>query len=329
MSQAIMDSYYDSFARRLEEQEKVHKEMAAGTYRPRFVRIVQKRLSRDKDARMTIAGEGGCGKSTLALVLGERLNPSLYIDKYQEAVDVAVCFSGKQYLAGVRTLPSLYPGSPDPLERTVLDYDEPAQSWYHRQFMTEANQILAKTMIGYRYKKFVTPLSVPNVDLLDVDALRLMNWFIWVSEQGIAEVYRVMVQKFGGLPWYKTVINTLRFPKPHAKLWHAYEKKKFAEQDRLHEQYGRKMEEVEESKLSRREIIDLIKKGIDQKGQPKDYYQNGRLHVPTVQAEFEIGINAGYMIKAKIESEKAGKREEQGPLADDLSAEDLLREVVE
>lgn len=316
-----MGRLYSAYSDRLERQRKKQEEDAKAGSKPRLIRLFEKRVAKKKDVRIVIGGEGGAGKSTLALDIGEDMNPSLYVDHPDDAVEKAVCFTAKEYMNGVTTLPSFYDPPADPLERTVLDFDEPGQAWYHRQFMSEANQILSKTMLGFRFKQFVTPLSVPTIDLLDLDALRLVNWLIWVSDQGKAEVYRVMVQKFGGPPWYKKVIDRLSFRTPRAKLAHAYEKKKFKAQDELYERYGKALEELERPKFTKTEIVDLVKKD------PKKYSKNGAIYVPYLQRDFHVGLNVGYLIKAILEPD--ADDHDANEVSSDVAAEDLLKGVVD
>lgn len=276
------------------------------------MRIVQKRLSRNQDARIIVGGEGGVGKSTWALRIGEIINPSLYVEDIDRCVEEAVAFTAKQYMFGVETLPSL----------TLLDFDEPAQAWYHRQFMSEVSQILSKTMIGFRFKKFVSVLNVPNIDLLDIDALRLVNWLVWIPDQGIAEVYRVLVQKFGGPPRYKKIIDKMTFSKPSPKLWHRYEEKKFRIQDDLYKQYGKRLTELESPHMTNTEIIDAIK--LD----PKPYQKYGKLYVPYLQQKFGVGLNRGYLIKAIMETENEAPDEVDRQMTDE-TARSLLDKVLE
>jgi GTPase SAR1 family protein len=322
MSTTILDQFYRGFARRLEEQRE--KEAQRGKKKPLFVQFEEKRFAKNMDARSVIAGEGGIGKSTLALRLAEIENPSLYVDKPDDAVEKAVSFTGRQYMDGVRTLPSVYAPPAEPLERTVLDFDEPGQAWYHRQFMSDVNMILSKTFIGFRYKRFNSKLSVPNIDFLDLDALRLVGWLFWVPAQGVAEVFRVMVQKFGGNPWYKKVIDRMTFGKPRARLWHLYEQKKFKIQDELYVKYGRKMEQLEMPQLTNMEVLKLIQED------PKKYMKGGRIDAMVLQLPpprgFGLALNRSYLIKAMCENEGG----EPNPVDDalpDTSAEELLKKI--
>ena len=288
----LQQRYLESYAQIQEERERRQEKRQTDPAKSIFVNKIQARHAENKDARVIVEGEGGDGKSTLVLRAAEILNPKLYVDDIDKAVNEGVSFTAKEYMTGVRTLPSY----------SVLDYDEPGQSWYHRQFMSEASMILSKTMIGFRYKKFDTFLGVPNIDLLDVDALRLCNFLVYVSRQGKAEVFRIKVQKFGGHPWFKKIIDKFSFKKPDIKLWRAYEKKKFAIQDLLYDKFGRQLDAMEAPQLTNPEILRQIQET------PDKFKKDGKFHHSKIQRGFGIGLNRSYLIKAMLDSDEADKK---------------------
>ncbi len=314
MSSYILDSYIDALAQKEENRKRVEQERREHPEKSIFIRKIEQRTARNQDARIVITGEAGMGKSTLELRIGEIVNPEIYVDDINKAVEEATSFTAKQSMTGVRTLPS----------GTQLSFDEPGQAWYHRQFMSEASMILSKTMIGFRYKKFKSVLTIPNIDLLDVDALRLVQYMVNVTGQGRAEVFRVMVQKFGGPPWFKKIIDKLTFTKPDTKLWHLYETKKFKMQDELYEKFGKRLDDLDSPKLTNLEIIKIVTEA------PKQFLKKGKIHVPYLQRDFGVGLNRGYLIKETIE----GNGEDRAPVVTDTlqesgePARDLLRKVM-
>jgi energy-coupling factor transporter ATP-binding protein EcfA2 len=245
-----------------------------------LIRDIRARLARNQDARIIVVGESGVGKSTLALDLGEILNPELYVEKIDIAVEKAISFSALQFMDST-TLPN----------RSLLDFDEPGQGWFHRQFMSQASQILAQTFIGNRFQQFISVLTVPTLALLDVDAVRLTHYLIKVEKQGMAVVYRQLPQTFGGEPFWKTMIDHMPFEKPDTKLWHLYEKKKVAFQTALYAKFRKELVEGEVPRLTNNEIADLI--SIE----PQRYSKDGELHHAIIQSEFGIGINRAYVVK--------------------------------
>lgn len=296
MSRTILQESINGYSDRLLKEE-------ADRQNPRktnpLLASIRARLERKQDARVIIAGEGGVGKSTLALDLGEDLNPDLYVNNIDRAVGVGVSFVGKQFLDGVRTLPSL----------SVLDFDEPAQGMYHRQFMTEVNMILSKTFIGFRYKKFVSELSVPNIDLLDIDAVKLANYFIWVDSQGHSTVYRILPSRFGGDPYFKVIVDSMTFRRPGKELWEKYEARKFANQDNLYETFDKRLEELNAPKLTMSEMVDMIVEHPEKFS--KQVQGKDEIHYSKIQEEFGVGVNRGYTLKHMAVGRLAKKKAEE------------------
>ena len=251
-----------------------------------LVRGVRARLERKQDARIIIGGENGVGKSALDLRLAEILNPDLYMKDIDKAVNVGVSFTGKQFLQSVRQLEG----------KSFLEFDEPAQGMYHREFMSEVNMLLSKTLIGFRYKRYISGLCVPNLDLLDIDAVKLANYFIWVDRQGHATVYRILPQRFGGDPYFKTIVASMPFGMPGKELWDKYETRKFANQEGLYASYEKRLDDVDAPRLSMKEIVEAIVAEPD-----RFMVTVGKervLHYSRIQAEFGLGINRSYMVKA-------------------------------
>ena len=252
----------------------------------KLILSVKARTERKKDSRIIIAGEGGDGKSALSLRLAELLDTPLYIEDIKKAVDVGVSFTGKAFLSSVTQLPA----------KSYLDFDEPAQGMYHREFMSEVNMLLSKTFIGFRYKRYISGLSVPNLDLLDIDAIKLASFFIWVDRQGHSTVYRILPARFGGEPFFKTIVASMPFGMPNKKLWELYEEKKFANQDALYATYEKRLDDAGAPRLSLKEMVEAIVES------PESFMvtvgKERIIHYSRIQAEFGIGLNKAYTVKA-------------------------------
>src|SRR2546428_6021120 len=181
----------------------------AGSGKSPFALEIERRIKLELDTRSIIEGGAGLGKSYAALRFGEMFDPK-FTDNPEGAVQNQVVFSAKEYLFAVTVLPPF----------SVLIYDEPGQSMHHREFMSEANIIISKTMIGYRFKRFISFLCIPNINLLDPDARRLVAFLINVTSHGKCEVFKQIPQKFGGDPWFKTVIDKQHLRMPGVRLRH-------------------------------------------------------------------------------------------------------------
>src|SRR5438132_10384535 len=103
---SYLQRHIDSYAQR--EIQKLEREQRRETdpKNSLFIRKIEAKIARNQDARIIITGEGGVGKSTLALRLGELLNPQLYVHDIDKAINEAVSFTAKEYMTGVRTLPT-------------------------------------------------------------------------------------------------------------------------------------------------------------------------------------------------------------------------------
>jgi len=249
-----------------------------------FIRMILARMARNMDTRILIEGEGGIGKSWLSLRIAEILDEA-FSKNPAKAVDKQVYFQATEFLRGVTTLPPL----------SVLLYDEPAQSWHHREFMSEVNIILSKMMIGFRYKRFISMLNIPNLDFIDKDARSLCQFLINVPKRGKAEIYQINMRKFGGGIWYKSLPNTYNIGQPSVKLRNAYEKKKRIFEDDLFEDYFRAAAQKDKPKLSNEDIAGMIKADMGK------YMKKGKLFAPLIQGIHDIGRHRADSLKAKIE----------------------------
>ena len=246
------------------------------------------RSHRKMDTRIIVEGEAGIGKSYFALRLGEMLDKK-FRDDPKKAVEEQVFFSASEYLKAVVTQPPY----------SVLIYDEAGQTWHHREFMSEANLILSKTMIGYRFKRFITILCIPTIDMIDKDARSLTQFLVNVTKHGQAEVYRTIVQKFGGPSFYAGFVHKLTIPLVGDKLAKAYETKKALVQDTLYETFHKQLSASEAPKLTFSDCIESIKQN------PTEYMKGSNLSVPLISAKLGVGYNKANALRAKIDDDKA------------------------
>ena len=283
----LVDSYEDRTAS-LDNQKKEHT-----AEDNQLIKAVRSRLRNGMDCRILVTGESGVGKSAFALRIAEILNPELYVSDIEKAVEVGVSFKALDFLR-----------STDLPNGSVLDFDEPGQGWFHRNFMSEASKMLAQTFIGMRFQQHVTVLTIPNVSLLDIDAVRLLSYHVHIEAHGRAVVYRMMDQRFGGDPWRKTENDRMTYDMPDTKLWHRYEKRKFEFQRALYAKFRKELEAGEAPQLTNHEISDVIlqdSKSFMRKDNPDaiDYAK--------IQDIFGVGINRAYAIKSTVARKIAEK----------------------
>jgi hypothetical protein len=235
------------------------------------------------DSRIIIEGEAGLGKSYAALRLAELID-SKAVDDPVLFVQNQVLFSAEDFLNAVQSLPPF----------SVLIYDEPGQSFHHREFMSAANIILSKTMIGFRLKRFITFLNVPSLGMIDKDAKTLVSFLINIVGHGQGEVYKQIPAKFSGDTWFKTIVDKQHFELPSVKLRHAYEKKKETVQDKLYSEYGKALQDNTAPKISNADLVESVMKA------PERFKKDGEFNVTLLQGEFDIGRERARAIKAKL-----------------------------
>lgn len=246
-------------------------------------REIRHRIAKNMDSRIIIQGEAGIGKSYASLRCAEKIDP-VFVNEPERAVKNQVVFSAADFLNAVQTLPPF----------SVLIYDEPGQSFHHREFMSEANIILSKTMIGFRLKRFITFLNVPNLGIIDKDAKTLVSFMINMTGPGKGEVFKQLPDKFGNVPWFKTIVDDQRFALPSVQLRHAYEKKKQEVQDALYAKYGKQLSDKEKPARSNSDIVELIK------ADPLKYGKEENTTVTALMGDFDIGRERARAIRRKL-----------------------------
>lgn len=272
------------YAARIESEEAKKK---ASSGKSPLIREIQRRIAQNMDSRIIIEGEAGLGKSYASLRLGEIIDLR-FVNDPEGAVENQVLFSASEFLNAVQTLPPF----------SVLIYDEPGQSFHHREFMSQANIILSKTMIGFRLKRFITFLNIPGLGMIDKDAKTLVSFLINITGHGQGEIYKQIPAKFSGDTWFKTIVDKQHFELPSVKLRHAYEKKKQRVQDKLYTEYGKALSDSNEPKLTTRDLIETVRKD------PEKFKRDGEFNVTVLQGELDIGRERARAIKAKLLSKR-------------------------
>lgn len=183
--------------------------------------IINARRKQNRDIRILITGKVGTGKSSLGLQIC--LNSDKKFKKFpQEAIDQNVHFQAKEFIESTSLLPN----------NSGLLLDEGINAAFARSYMSTQNAYMSKVFATFRYKKFLTIICVPSLNLLDKNLRILADILIICEAQGKGKVYKIQPSKFGGDPWYETIIDELTWNKPPKKLFTLYEEKKFKIQDK-------------------------------------------------------------------------------------------------
>jgi len=261
-------------------------------YNPIRIMIKQNR-NKNKDFRIILGGDNGNGKSALLCRFGEDLNPKTFITTPEYAVDNQIHLLARPWLHASRKILNEY---------DVNGMDEPVQSGgNHREFMSQTNMVLTKTVSTVRYKKNIIPVCIPFIDQLDLDLQKLCQVYAHCYDQGHAEVFKIINPKFGGDPWFEKIIDEMTWIMPNQKLWNLYNIKKERIQD---EQYGRYEEQLDKRMKDERNDDDLYRE-LKTKLSSTDMInpKNSRISIPMLTSELEVGRDKAERLRAKYEKE--------------------------
>ena len=251
-----------------------------------IVSLIQERLKKRFDIRIVVTGEAGIGKSTIVLDIAELLDKQ-FVDDPSYAVKNKVHYSGLDYLKAMKTESAM----------SLLMMDESGQAMHHREFMSDVNVILSKTLQGNRFKRFIQVFCIPVLEMLDKDARYLVQLLIHVNERGDAEVFRVIVPKLEGKIWYKKIRDHYRFGKPNRRLWRIYERKKMQQQDKLYDSFIKELSERDKPIMTYEQ---LKQKALDNR---TACMKGVKWNVKRMQAFLEVSRDKVEVVKALIDQE--------------------------
>lgn len=262
---------------------------------------IRERIADRYDVGILGIGERGVGKSWGSLGLAEEVDED-YINDPVGVIGDKLTFRADAYLDAILRHS----------HGSQLIFDEPGQEWYAREFMSQANRLIAKTMIGNRYKRFVQVYNIPVLSMIDRTARKLCQFKVDFLDRGYAEVYRIRASRFEDTEWYKR-LGSNEIDKPKKKLRDAYEKHKEKVQQENYEIYH---DEIVQERGKHRTDEDIMREIIKKKDKLMSVQTHGphkgmrRLNHVLIQATFDIGRNKAERIRAKAE---LNHTEEVGP----------------
>jgi hypothetical protein len=149
-----------------------------GVY-PRFQLEIRGRVKQKRATNVTLTGEGGIGKTYMAIQICRLLSRRFTIDQ--------VVFGYYDFLKAVLRTRMGVP----------IVFDEPSYAMSKRDWYKQINQALVKTIESFRFK--VHPLFIPiiNKSLLDKTVRSyLLQFHIHIQDRGKAQVYRLSPSQF-------------------------------------------------------------------------------------------------------------------------------------
>ena len=272
---------------------------------PRFAIEIRQRVRQKLAVNVLVTGEGGIGKSMLAIQLAQIIDADLDPEKQ-------VVYTYSEYLDA---LMGLGKGKP-------IIFDEPSYALSHRSWFSEIQQALVKTMESQRF--MLHPLFIPiiNASLIDKTIRNfLIQYAVYEFARGKAVVYRLKPSQREDKTYYNTIAR-LDYPLLDSEscdkdscldcrdletcqlLRGRYERKKARIQ---HQRYREGREEALAKETRTMTLDDIVAKAYSLRDHFKK--EDGRIdvsklrHILRTEAGIKIPLNKSYDVKTSLEAE--------------------------
>lgn len=194
---------------------------------PDWLDLLRLRIKQNKNNLVVVTGETGSGKSLAALDMAVKLDPKFTPDE--------IVFKVSDFLSRVRSLE----------KGRALIFDEAAVDFDARRSMSKQNINLSNVLKIFRYLNLNVIFTLPNLEMLDVNARRLMSHHIVMAginrrtKRSFAHIFIVDSHKSisGGIKTYFPVItmepdgiqfqvDPIEFELPPVEMMRAYQERK-------------------------------------------------------------------------------------------------------
>lgn len=267
-----------------------------------FYKILDKRISQNKNNLVIVCGETGSGKSFTALAIGEAIDPTFCVER--------VVFNVKDFIKLLNSK-KLKKGS-------VIVFDEAGVGIPSRQWYSLSNKVINYILQTFRHENLSVIFTTPTFEFIDKQTRTLFHFYIETLKVKIAQ-QKVMakVRQIQYNPRYQKTyvkriiygseyIDPYHFPKPSDALVEAYEAKKvrFTRSLKRDVQAEIKEDEVKKKKKQALPIshyINIIKKN------PKPFTKTRKnkeeyIDRAEIMVKFEeLGTTKANLIKRKVE----------------------------
>lgn len=203
------------------------------------------RLLNKRNVIMVFTGDPGSGKSYSGLFTAQYLSPDFQAEN--------VVFGFRPFLQRFK----------DCKKGEWIVYEEAGAEFGARDAMTKGNKNFSRILQVYRFKQVPTIFNLPDLNMLDVNGRRMMNYHIksekidFRKKEGIGKWYVIKPNDWDDEPKrYKirvldtitgelAVIEEVRFPMATRKLLDEYEKMKKEYFDKLYDSILKEPKEKE------------------------------------------------------------------------------------
>lgn len=175
---------------------------------------------------MVFTGDPGSGKSYSSLSTAECLDPDFTVEN--------VVFGFKPFMQRFKECKA----------GQWIIYEEAGAEFGARSAMTKGNKNFSRILQVYRFKQVPTIFNLPNLNMLDVNGRRMLNylvhtlkvdfkrnvglakWFVIKPDEWSDDIKRYKPRVFDTITGERVRIDIVEFPAPSNRLINDYEKMK-------------------------------------------------------------------------------------------------------
>lgn len=280
------------------------------TDHPLYKTIYKRVYHKKQNALILIVGDVGTGKSTLALRIAEKLDPTFTKDNIRERVVI----QPEQFseLIAKADDDKLAAGS------VVIIDEAGASAMASRDWYSIGNKMISHILQTFRYRRLILIMTVPNMSFIDVHARKLINFLIetkkidFNTRKTKARVWKLNFNKISGqsdpyrIRFTKkdeygedVTLDCMWFTKPDIKLVHAYDK--YADEfkqgiiEKAMTNIAKTKNKVKKKQFDAREIAEKIISNKD-----RYFKENGRMNRGLIEVEFGIGENRSRQVRSTV-----------------------------
>ena len=149
-------------------------------------------------------------------------------------------------------------------------------------------------MMTYRFKRFISFLTSPASGH-DKDGKILVKYLVNVVGHGLSEVFKQLPQKFGGGPWWVSIVDEQHLEAPASSSGTSTRRRRPRSRITNTRNTGRRYLIA----IPHPPNVDIVKEVLES---PDRFKRNGAFNVSAIMGEFDIGRDRARGIKAKVES---------------------------
>jgi hypothetical protein len=245
---------------------------------PTFSEVIYRRRNLGVNSITLIVGKRGIGKSYMGLYLCKFFDSNFTVKQ--------VVFSVEDFLDIMKILS----------KRACVLFDESGIAVSNRTFMSYINLVCSYVAESFRFKGVDLFLTVPNMNLVDVNLRNLSDFMIRVTRRGYGRVYQISSDVFkSGI---KTpILCNLQTKKPEDQLCAEYEEKRATYLSSAYDRWLTSLKENQVKLEPRKAIFEKASEVVDRlrtEGTPK------KRQAYALANELGISLSKSYQLIARM-----------------------------